>query len=85
MPMLLPTICSRIVGALNMHTLATFYQSFPWAPYPVPTSLGLESLDMGSQAPIKSIGTSWGPAVAQPCLQPPSELARVYVCIKYMA
>lgn len=85
MPMPLPTICSRIVGALNMHTLATFYQGFPWAPYPVPTSLGLESLDMGSQAPIKSIGTSWGPAVAQPCLQPPSELARVYVCIKYMA
>lgn len=85
MPLLLPTICSRIVGTLNTYPLATFCQGFLWAPYPVPTSLGLESLDMGSKAPIKSIGASWGPAVAQPCLQPPSELAREYVCIKYVA
>lgn len=60
MPMLLPTICSRIVGALNTYPLATFCQSFPWAPYPIPTSLGLESLDMGSKAPIKSIGGQQG-------------------------
>ncbi|ELK06932.1 hypothetical protein PAL_GLEAN10012090 [Pteropus alecto] len=32
-----------------------------------------------------SIGASWGPARAQPRLQPPSELAREYVCSKYAA
>ncbi|XP_027965805.1 insulin receptor substrate 1-like [Eumetopias jubatus] len=37
------------------------------------------------QGPRRSIGERWGPAAAHSSLQPPSELAGEYVCIKYVA
>ncbi|XP_032184095.1 insulin receptor substrate 2-like isoform X2 [Mustela erminea] len=37
------------------------------------------------QGPRRSMGECWGPAGAHPSLQPPSELAGEYVCIKYVA
>lgn len=37
------------------------------------------------QGPYWGIGDSWGTAGAQPCLQPPSELAGEYVYIEYPA
>lgn len=37
------------------------------------------------QGPYRDAGDSWGTAGAQSCLQPPSQLAGEYVCIKYPA
>uniref|UniRef100_A0A8D0VJP3 Insulin receptor substrate 1-like n=1 Tax=Sus scrofa TaxID=9823 RepID=A0A8D0VJP3_PIG len=39
--------------------------------------------ETGLQSPRLRVGDSWGPTGAQPCLQPPSELAGEYVCIEY--
>ncbi|XP_057171204.1 insulin receptor substrate 1-like [Ursus arctos] len=48
-------------------------------------TLGVREPGPSFQGPSRSIRERWGPAGTQPSLQPPSELAGEYVCIKYVA
>ncbi|XP_043771067.1 insulin receptor substrate 1-like isoform X1 [Cervus elaphus] len=51
----------------------------------LPLSSGAGEPGPGLQGAPLSIRDGWGRAGAQPCLQPPSELAGEYVCIEYAA
>ncbi|XP_004761574.1 insulin receptor substrate 2 [Mustela putorius furo] len=52
---------------------------------PGSSELGAGESGPSFQGPRRSLGECWGPAGAHPSLQPPSELAGEYVCIKYVA
>ncbi|KAF3813952.1 hypothetical protein GH733_017984 [Mirounga leonina] len=60
-------------GSLSSSSLPCFYK------------LGAGEPGPSFQGPRRSIGERWGPAGAHSSLQPPSELAGEYVCIKYVA
>ncbi|XP_073740229.1 uncharacterized protein [Callorhinus ursinus] len=59
--------------------------SSPSSSLPRSYELGAGGPGPSFQGPRRSIGERWGPAAAHSSLQPPSELAGEYVCIKYVA
>ncbi|XP_066868241.1 insulin receptor substrate 1-like [Kogia breviceps] len=60
-------------------------RSFSSSFLPLSYTPGAGESGPGLQSPHLGVGDEWGPAGAQRCLQPPSKLAREYVCIEYAA